>query len=119
DIKKVGKIINDPVAALKSTELDERFQAAYVMVQRYQMNRNGKATSREPIPEAENKLILKTLAELPWQATEGKPPASGLAAPCRSTLWFMVQQDMIGFKQPVFQAQKAGDPPVDANKIWE
>lgn len=119
DIKKTAKIINDPVAALKSKELDDRFQAAYVMLLRYQMNRSGKATSREPIPEDENKLILGVMAELPWQPTDMTLTETNPVPRGRSTLWNMIQQDVVGFKQPVFPAQKAGDPPIDYNKIWD
>src|SRR5205823_4476808 len=84
----------------------------------YQANRSGKATSREPIPEDENKLILAVISELPWQDTKPSTEANPIPHN-RSTLWNMIQQDAVGFKQPVFPAQKAGDPPVDYNKIWE
>ena len=120
EVKKIAKVLDNPVAALKTKELDDRFEAAYVTLQHHQMNRTGKPRAREPIPDEENKLILATLAELPWQAKDPKPrPGSELPPASRSTLWYMIQQDMVGFKQPIFKPRKPGDPPVDANKVWE
>ncbi len=119
EVKKIAKILDNPVTALKAKNVDDRFEAAYITLQHHQMNRSGKARTREPIPAEENKLILATLAELPWQAKNPARPGSELPPASRSTLWFMIQPDMVGFKPPVFKPQKPGDPPVDPNKIWE
>jgi len=119
EIKKVAKIIDDPVTALKAKELDERFNAAQITLQRYQMNRAG-GTAREAIPAEENKLILALLVELPWQPKEVKPrTGSEPVPPSRSALWYMINPQEFGFKQPKFPVQKKGDPPVDFNKIMD
>jgi hypothetical protein len=120
EIKKVAKTLDDPVTALKAKELSDRFEAAQVLLQRYSINRSTGTASREPIPTDENKLILAVLKELPWAASETKPRTPlDPVPPSRSALWYSIQVDMVGFKQPVFPVQKPGDPPVDSNKIWE
>lgn len=119
EVKKTAKTLEDPVAALKAKELDDRFQAAYTLLQRYQMNTGG-ATAREPIPDEENKLILKLLAELPWQADNSKPrTGSDPVPPSRAALWGMIVPIDSGFKQPTIQPVKPGDPPVDYNKVMD
>jgi hypothetical protein len=101
EVKKAAKILDDPVTALKSKGLDDRFQAALVLLERYRTNRTGKPANREPVPEEENKLILSLLGELPWQAKDTKPrPAEGGPAPNRSDLWYMVLSDLTGFRPP-------------------
>lgn len=120
DIKKVAKVLDDPVAALKAKDMEDRFRAAAMLLERYRTNRTGKPAAREPIPEEENKLILALLNELPWQSKDTKPrPASDPVPPSRSALWYTIQQDLVGFKQPANPAQKKGEPPADRNKIWE
>lgn len=120
EVKKVAKIIENPVTALKAKELDDRFNAANVLLQRYQLAGSNKPMSREAIPAEENKLILAILTELPWVPTDVKPRGpTDPVPPSRSQLWYMVQQDMTGFKQPVFPPQRPGDPPVDGNKIMD
>lgn len=120
DVKKVAKVLDDPVAALKAKDLEDRFRAASVLLERYRTNRSGKPSAREPIPEEENKLILALMVELPWQAKDTKPrPASDPVPPSRSALWYSIQQDLLGFKQPVVAPQKKGDPPPDRTKAWD
>jgi hypothetical protein len=119
EIKKVAKIIDDPVSGLKAKELDDRYQAALITLQRYQMNPGG-GSAREAIPAEENKLILALLTELPWQAKMDKPrTGSDPVPPSRSQLWYMINPQEFGFKQPAFPKQKKGDPPVDFNKIMD
>lgn len=119
EVKKVAKIFEDPVAALKAKELDDRFQAAQTLLQRYQMNTGG-ASAREPIPAEENKLIVKLLTELPWQADLSKPrTGSDPVPPSRQMLWNMLNPMDTGFKQPTVQPVKPGDPPVDYNKVMD
>jgi len=118
ETKKVAKIIDDPVSALKAKELDDRFNAAQITLQRYQMNRTG-GTAREAIPAEENKLILALLAELPWLPKDNTPrTGSNPVAPSRSALWYMINPQELGFKQPSL-VRKKGDPPVDSNKILD
>jgi len=122
EVRKVVKVLDEPVAALKAKELDDRFLAAYVILQRnaYSDTRTGRLPAREPIPAEENKLILALMAELPWQPDRTKPiAASDPVAPSRSALWNLIYRaDLAGFKQPS-TARKAGDPPVDINKIMD
>jgi hypothetical protein len=123
EVKKVVKVLEDPVAALKAKELDDRFQAAYMVLQKYQTVRggqSGRVPAREPIPEEENKLIVSLLTELPWVPKEGATAkAAGDMLPSRSALWYMINPVELGFKQPKFPAQRPGDPPVDSNKIMD
>lgn len=118
-IKKMAKAIDDPVAALKAKELTDRFRAAQAILTRYQTPRGakpGQPPAREPIPDEETKLIVALLKDLPWVS----PPAgSGEQSPSRSALWYQINPAEIGFKQPAVPAQKAGDPPVDFNKVMD
>jgi hypothetical protein len=117
DVKKVAKILDDPVTALKAKDNEDRFRAASVLLDRYRANRSGKPAAREPIPEEENKLILALLIELPWQSKDTKTrPASDPVHPSRSALWYMIQQDLVGFKQPTVAP---GAQLAERNKIWE
>jgi hypothetical protein len=119
EVKKVAKTIDDPVTALKAKSIEERFEAAQMILQRYQMNR-GNATARETIPAEENKLIVALLTELPWQVKDAKPrTGSDPVPPSRSALWYMINPQELGFKQPKNPPRKAGEPPVDYNKIME
>jgi hypothetical protein len=128
EVKKVAKAIDDPVTALKAKTLDERFQAAQIILQRYQMNRSGRPAAREPIPDEENKLILALLAELPWlpkgaSAKAGMVTTVGtgivVAAPSRIALWHLINAHESGYKPPPYPPRKAGDPPIDYNKIQD
>lgn len=123
-VKKATKTIDDPVAALKAKDVEDRFQAAQMVLQRYQSVRGGvragRAPAREPIPPEENKLIVALLQELPWMPDASKPrtPADPVP-PSRSALWYMINPQESGFKQPMFPPRKPGDPPVDFNKIMD
>ena len=101
-VQAVVKTIEDPVAALKAKELDDRFQAVYALLLRYQTAKGGTGrVSREPIAAEENKLILGILAELPWLPKEGAGPGpGGQPAPSRSTLWYTVNWNEYGFRPP-------------------
>jgi hypothetical protein len=122
-VKKVVKAIDDPVAALKAKDLDDRFRAAQAILQRYQTVRNqrpGHPPVREPIPDAETKLIVALLKELPWIPTDPAPGGPGAEVkPNRSALWYQINPAESGFKDPTFPVEKPGDPPVDFNKIME
>ena len=118
-IKKVAKTIDDPVSALKAKELDDRFAAAMMILQRYNQSRTG-GTAREAIPAEENKLIVALMMELPWQPKLDKPrTGSDPVPPSRSQLWYSINPQEQGFKQPVIKPAKPGDPQPDYNKILE
>jgi len=101
-VQAVVKAIDDPVAALKAKELEDRFRAAHAILLRYQTAKAGSArVSREPAPEEENKLILGILAELPWLPKDGNTVGpGGEVAPSRSALWYAVNWNEYGFKPP-------------------
>jgi hypothetical protein len=117
-VKKAAKAVTDPVAALKAKDLDDRFQAAFVILQRYQRNPTGRPVAREPIPEEENKLIVALLKELPWLPDQTKPVEPGGMMVSRGTLWNQINWAEQGFKQPTFQANP-GQPAVDFNKVMD
>jgi hypothetical protein len=118
EVKKVAKMIEDPVPALKAKDLEERFRAAQILLQRYQTPRGS--TTREAIPDEENKLILALLQELPWQPKDVKPRiGSDPVPPSRAQLWHMINPQEFGFRQPKTAPRKAGEPPADFNKIMD
>jgi len=110
-VQSVVKAIDNPVAALKSKELDDRFRAAQAILQRYQSAR-GTRPSREPVPEEENKLLLGILTELPWLPKE-PPKGPGEVVPNRSALWHAINWSEHGFRQP------KNTPGVDFNKVMD
>jgi hypothetical protein len=65
ELTKIGKVLSDPMAALKAKDAGERFQAVSALLLRYRTQRPG-ATKLEAIPAEESKLILQTLAEADW-----------------------------------------------------
>lgn len=119
-VKKVAKAIDDPVNALKAKELDDRFAAASILLQRYNQNRTG-GTAREAIPAEENKLIVALLMQLPWQPKLNAPRVgSDTAPPSRSQLWHWINPAEQGFKEPkINPVVKPGEPQPDFNKIYE
>jgi hypothetical protein len=115
--KAIAAVVNDPVAALKAKDLDERFEAAAFLLQHYLIPRVS--TAKEPIPEEENKLILALLQELPWSpppGTTGVRP-DGRLVPHRGSLWNLINAGELGFKRPERPKRKPGDPPVDFNAL--
>jgi hypothetical protein len=120
EVKKVAKTIDEPVAALKAKDIEDRFKAAQVLLQRYQTNRTGRTMAREPIPAEENKLILELLTELPWLPKDTKPrPETDPIAPSRSAIWPWVYAHESGYRAPTNQPRKADDPPLDYNKMMD
>lgn len=121
-VKVVVKAIDDPVAALKAKNLEDRFRAAQAILQRYQTARGlqpGRAPAREPIPEEENRLLVALLKELPWMPKDPAPGRDGEVPPSRSALWYQINPAESGFKEPTFPVQRPGGPPVDYNKIMD
>ena len=117
EVKKVARRLDDPVAALKAKDLEDRFQSALTILRRYQTNRSNRPLTREPIPADENKLILELLAELPWRPKDTKPrPATDPVAPCRSVLWDLIRAHESGYRDP---PRKAEEPQPDYNKLYD
>jgi hypothetical protein len=63
--KKIVKLLDDPVAALKSKDAEERLLAASALITRYRSPRPGQ-NKTEPIDAAESKLILTALSDADW-----------------------------------------------------
>jgi len=97
-LRKKGRVLNDPVVALKSKSLDDRFDAAFLLLQRYETPRGS--DQREPVPDDENRLILALLAELPWQPSDGRyRREDGGLVPHRKALWEMIDAKELGFDE--------------------
>ena len=69
--KLLGKVMADPVAALKADDKQDRYTAAAVLISKYRnaQNLTGKPMKQEPIDAAESKLILKALADGDFKQT--------------------------------------------------
>lgn len=117
-LKQVARILDDPVEALRSKALNERFEAAQMVLQRYRTPRGSNL--REPVPEEENKLIVALLAELPWVPADGKRiRPDGRMVPHREVLWYSINPGEFGFKRPDVPKRQPGDPPADMNKLMD
>lgn len=141
-LKKHARALNDPVGALKpkapddpawrstlltsavsfpvmkAKELDDRFDAAQLILQTYQTPRGS--TVREPIPDEENKLIVALLKELPWVPPGGnRVRPDGRLAPHREVLWYRINPFEMGFKRPEPMKVVAGGARPDFNKLMD
>jgi hypothetical protein len=67
-VKRCTKILEDPNAALKGKDAEERFLAAAMLVARYS-TRPGPNATAEPIEAEQSKLILEALAGADWTPT--------------------------------------------------
>jgi hypothetical protein len=63
--KKLIKLLDDPMTALKSKDREERFLAASTLISRYRSPRPG-FNKTEAVNADESKLILGALAEADW-----------------------------------------------------
>jgi hypothetical protein len=117
-LKKVARAISDPVAALKAKDLDDRFEAAQIIFQRYLIPQGS--NKREPVPEDENKLLVALLKELPWVPADGKRTrADGKVVPNRAVLWYSFNPGEFGFKRPDVPKRNPGDLPPDFDKLMD
>lgn len=64
-IKRCTRILNDPNAALKGKDADDRFLAAGMLVAQYRTRKSPNAKT-EPIDAEQSKLILQALAAADW-----------------------------------------------------
>src|SRR5262245_55126910 len=71
-IKRCSKLLDDPTAALKSKDAEERLIAASMLVTRYRTPKPGSQPQpkTEPIGAEESKLILQALATADWSKRE-------------------------------------------------
>jgi hypothetical protein len=79
EAKAAVKLIANPLVGLKSKDADERYLTAALLITRYRTETPG--SKLEPVPAAESKLLLETLAEVDWQPRNPKffsLPAIGL-----------------------------------------
>ena len=117
-LKKTALAMNDPVAALKAKDLDDRFEAARIILSGYLVPRGS--NMREAVPEEETKLIVALLKELPWNPPDGKRVRpDGRLVPHRSMLWHAINPGELGFKRPAIPKRQPGDPPVDFEKLMD
>ncbi len=65
DVKHMAKLLQDPDAALKGKDADDRYLTAAMLLVKYRTQIGGSQKTEE-IPAAESKLILKALAEVDW-----------------------------------------------------
>jgi hypothetical protein len=70
--KGMAKLLENPQAGLKSTDAQERYLAAALLVTKYRMpsNPNGMGYRTEKIDAEESKLILKALGEGTWNLAQ-------------------------------------------------
>lgn len=90
---KGAKVLENPLASLKSKDAEERLLAAGLQLQRYRMNRTG-TQKQEPINSEESKLILKTIAESDWNPNQ----------PNRGPGWFMMNPQQMFYQLNLTQA---------------
>lgn len=70
EVRKSAKVLANPLASLQSKNTEERYQAAALLISRYNTP-VGAMTKKEKVPAAESKLILEALAETDWKADRG------------------------------------------------
>jgi hypothetical protein len=63
--KAAAKVTENPQAALKAKDADERLLAAAILIEKYRSFRPN--AKQEPIDAQESKLILQALADADWQ----------------------------------------------------
>ncbi len=113
-IKKTAAAIDDPVTALKAKDKADRAAAALTLLTRYRGRPVTGKVVEEDLPAEENKLLVQAVAEMPWV-----PENNDYTKPSRSNVWYFLQPEKYGFKQPVFKQPVPGAPPADFNKQWE
>lgn len=73
EAKRCGKLLDDPMAGLKSEKPQDRFVTAVMLLARYRMPRPYMVTKKtEPIDAAQSKLILEALAGADWTQQPGR-----------------------------------------------
>jgi hypothetical protein len=70
-VLKAAGILKAPLASLKAKDAADRYLAAALLISRYRSAPPSGESKTEPVPAAETKLILQTLAEADWKAERG------------------------------------------------
>src|SRR5262245_20312334 len=121
-IRFVAKTIDDPVTALKSKTVEDRFFAAQTILTRnargVPLTPGGVGTATEDTPAEQTKMILALMLELPWAAKGYGPQPPTTTAPCRSALWIYLRAEDYGFKPPTIKP-RPGQSPLENDKIWD
>lgn len=114
-IQKMIEIVKDPLKMLQSKNKEDRFQAVHVLAQKYRNWNKPTPFVEEDVAAEENKLILKTLSEMPWSQPASPDPNN----PTRQNLFFLLlgnETSRLGFKFPAF---KPGTTPEEFNKAQD
>jgi hypothetical protein len=104
EIKRIAKLLDDPMAGLKARSAAERFQTAALLVQRYRSFQAG--NKQEPISAEESKLILDAIAGGNWNVQ----PIVRPGAP-------VVVTPLSVFNQLGLQPQDGWTPPRDFRQV--
>jgi hypothetical protein len=64
--KQIAKALDNPVAALKAEDKQDRYIAAAILISKYRSNPTGAAMKSEPIDANESRLILQALQGGDW-----------------------------------------------------
>jgi hypothetical protein len=64
--KQIAKALDNPVAALKAEDKQDRYVAAAILISKYRSNPTGVAMKNEPIDANESKLILQAIHGGDW-----------------------------------------------------
>jgi hypothetical protein len=66
-IRRVAKLMDDPLAGLKSKDADDRLMTASMLLTKYRTPKAGQANPKqEPVAAEESKLILEAIAGGDW-----------------------------------------------------
>jgi hypothetical protein len=76
EAKQAAKLLENPMAGLKSKDAKERFLTASLLITMYRGRRSG-AVKTEPIDAEESKLILMALADGDWKQPAGRFDQNG------------------------------------------
>lgn len=108
-IKKIAKVLKDPVAHLKSEEKEERFYALAILTKRYREKIPSDRSQTVEISKEETQLILDVLSEVPFD-----PKLNGV--PSKSELFTgLLNENLssLGFEYPIVK------PGEDIAKLYE
>jgi hypothetical protein len=103
-VKKVVKMIDDPMSGLKAKDAADRQEAAHILIQRYRSyppNVGAKQPKQDDIAADQSKLILQIMSEMEWGKFEQK---DGFSIGVQNMFGMLgIQQGQQGFNPPKFQ----------------